>query len=192
VDIGTTSKVVIAKAIVGSNPTFSAKGYYMQNIKIELQDLEDLRNCGKFYWGDINKRNLFFSLKDAILKKYGFQYGYTLQCWDDIEYWDSDDEYGDIYSTHQHILGRYYLSTQDGNYISYQFHIPINEFCYYTNDGYYSKVSENFSELKKLVTDIMIGKKKKIRLEKNVLETEESLDRLTNKFGFLLENKNDI
>ncbi len=168
----------------------------MEYPKIELQDLEDLKFCGKFFWENKEKKELFYSLKDCILINYGFQYGYTLQSWDDLDYEDewTDNNgitYYEAYATHCHILKRYYLSTQDGNYISYQFHIPTEEFAYYSS--YPTKKSEKYDELYELITEKIEGKKKKIYLSESfdkdtLLKVDTVLNRLNLKFGFLLNN----
>jgi len=157
----------------------------MEETKISLQDLEDLKTCGKFSF-DYEEKEFFYSLKDAILEKYGMPYGYSLQTWDDPNYFADEEYESDIYATHYHILKRYYLSTQDGSYISKEFHIPTNEFLYVIWNSCFEKRSEHYEELLLQVNEEFKGKKYYDYSEESWSKTWEALQRLYFKFNFLL------
>ena len=156
----------------------------MDKPQITLQDLGDLKICGNYKF-DSEYEKLFYNLKNAILENYAMQYGYTLQEWDDESYYNDDENDLDIYATHFHLLKRFFLSTQDGNYISKEFHIPTNEFRYICWAGFgFEKASDNYYELQKNVTNSFKGKKKYTRNKS--FDAIESFHRLYNRFGFLL------
>jgi hypothetical protein len=163
----------------------------MNEPKVSEQDLVDLIICGNSWLGD--RKNLFYTLKTKILETYGMPYGYALQHWDDEcydNYWENPstgEMESEWFATHHHILRRYFLSTQDGRFISHEFHIPTNEFSYWNSYGI-EKESENYGLFYEKCTDKFNGKKSRtINSDRKHQESAwQALKRLVRKYKFLL------
>lgn len=143
------------------------------------EDIKDMRICGKAGKSLYPFHKVWFSLKDQLLKKYGFEDGYDLQIWYDEEYryWGEDTK--DIVAEHCHILKRYIVDEK------YVFHMPTNEFSYFDFISQFEKSSSKYSKYAKLCRNKIEGKRPHSSLEEEK-EGWKSLKRLVRKYGYLV------
>lgn len=115
---------------------------------VDTDTIHFLRECGSVakFW---RHRNLFYALKDVILRRYGTFYAYDLQEWDD----DGEDGPGDVWATHYHVLKVVRLGEVD-------FHVPTSEYYYFNYAYQNGKQSPNYQHFSSLCRGKMMGRKR--------------------------------
>lgn len=152
---------------------------------IPREDIELMKNCGKVGRGLYPFHNVWFYLKDKLLKEFGLFVGYDGQTWTDEDY-NYEDE---VYAIHHQILKRYILSDGTNEYV---FHIPINEFFYWINGTDFIKQSESFDFYWKHKLNVIEGKKEITYYKTFVEGAWNSLKKLMRKYNHLLKRDRQL
>ncbi len=144
--------------------------------------INDLIACGQIakYW---HWRQLFYALKNAILRFEGTADEYDLQKWEDIDFFEGNyTDTPDVISEHEHILERWIL-------FGHVFHIPTDEFRYFNFEYQTEKRSKGFAEYILKCKETIIGKRQYQYTNEMRHSAWLCLKHLIRQYGWLIINR---